>query len=71
MSDSDKLLACIKIFFDILYVVCKIDKLTICSVILMGLEENTCPSRVCTGRIASLQVVNHEVKSVSQTQYAV
>jgi len=57
--------------FDILYVGRKIDKLTICSVILMGFEERTRPLRIRTGRIGNLQVVNHEVKSVSQRQYAV
>ena len=69
--DLGRLTAYMKNSFDILYVGRKIDKLTICSVILMGFEERTRPLRIRTGRIGNLQVVNHEVKSVSQRQYAV
>jgi len=37
----------------------------------MSFKERIRPSGICAGRIAGLQVVNHEAKSVSQTQYAV
>lgn len=45
--------------------------LTICSVVLMSFKERIRPSVICAGRTAGLQVVNHEAKSVSQTQYAI
>jgi len=55
-------------FFDILYVGCKIDKLAICSVVLMSFEKCIRPSEVRSKRMAALWIV---IGSVSPTQYAV
>jgi hypothetical protein len=49
ISDSDKLLACIKFFFDILYVVCKISRLTIYSNVLINSEEGSRPVIISRG----------------------
>ena len=49
ISDPEKLLACIKIFFDILYVVYRISKLAIYCIVFMSLEEGFRPVIISRG----------------------
>lgn len=64
MSDSDKLFICTKIFFDILYVGCRIVEIGIYSTILMNVEKAARSLRIRTRWPDNLQVVSCEGKKV-------
>ena len=49
ISNSEKLLACIKFFFDILYVAGRISELTIYSIVFIKSEEGSRPVIILRG----------------------